>query len=272
MTSLFSDLVSDAESSDYHVRTFHHADGSVTVVSGDPEPWLDNTPRDYDTVVHLVSESTHYTSLDDGDADLERVREQSESLEYLTGDWELSLTESEEREERYVIVKDRAGYREWFNLDDPDDVRVLAGYFHDMSPEEMVQTYVRDERPDILHYVHEWTVSGTSQSDWRDGYAYVLRSDMEHVGFEDPTPEDAARAYAAEFSEYRSWFAGDVYYGTHIWPTGPEFAIGESGGYFTGEQLGESETCHGFIGDDQIESIPSNFTSSPVLARESVSA
>jgi hypothetical protein len=271
------DLIEAEEDRDLHVQTFMHEDGSATIIQHDEFAGERNPRDEYDHLVSLVSDTTGWIPMDAGDHDIEEMRDAASILgDWLTRSelsnvWSLHEVEDEERYEIHLIIETKYG-RHWLDLDNEHEARVAAAYFEGIGAQECVERYVDEARPDIACYVHEWNVTGCSQGDWRDGYAFMTREALAEAGYSsnpdrplNGTLKMRARSiYDSEMKEYAAWFAGEVYCATHVFPVGPEFAIGDEGGYYTGEMLAATEHCGGFIGYGDFEEIASQFTSSPV--------
>lgn len=209
-----------------HVDTLRHEDGSVTVIQVEEyiEEWM--SPREADgNVSKLVMQHRDYRDLDEEDEGIEEAR-------------------------------DRWG---------------------EESP--LVERYVRMFRPDIAHYEPRWTVSGASQGDWAYGYGYVLTADAERIAVV-PEPrfthdynrahprsrrfrEYAREAFEEELAVYGAYFAGEVYFATHLTLGEPIVRFGEQGAYVAGYEV-EEESVGGFLGYDSNESIAAQLTGSPV--------
>jgi len=270
-----TDLVDEVSTSTLAFRRFRHEDGSYTVLTyeqytGDYDP-----RHDGETYAHLVSESRDYNPLDDADEGIEAMRKAAEVLKdmrYLTDDWSFVHEETDEHEQFLVRIRTSTGYNVWLDLDDEYEARVVEAYFIHKNDEGAVRRYIDQARPEVLHYVHEWSVTGSSQGDWREGWAYVLAEDVQRAGFYCDGPRDAQDAakklYEGEMKEYAAYFAGEVYRATHVYVVGPEWEIGEHGGYYTGEILGATDTVGGFIAYDDLKDICAQFTDSPVVDEE----
>lgn len=230
----------ETRTSDYDVvRTLIHEDESRTFIySGDYDDMQFTNPRDNDgNVLHLVSESRDYKPLDEADEEISYVRGLADLIGNYSG----------------------AEYAHMF----PEDEDEFAHRMHaeGKSGEEVVQAYLDEFRPDIVYYVHEWSVQGTSQSDWQFGWAYMTRADYEDEGFT-ASPAEVAKS---ELDIFESWFRGEVYRAVHVSISGPEFEIGTEGGYYTGAHDFEEDHCGGFLGYDDMKQIAEQFTDSPVI-------
>lgn len=259
-----SDLV-DAATGIHHVVTYMHEDGSFTVINWDELGYL-HSPREYDNLAMLVSTHRDYLPMDEADSDLETMRRVVEHLDDLSGTWTTDIEEHEEWADRHLVIEHDDGWHTYLDLDDDHESWVALAYFEGWDAEETMQRYIAVERPDIALYVHEWQVTGMSQSDWRDGWAYATVERAEELGI---FGNDAAMdAYLSEMKEYAAYFAGEVFEATHIKPVGPEFEIGLEGGYFTGRTLGTTETVGGYIAPGMnTDFIPGDFTASPVVGQ-----
>lgn len=251
-----------------------HADGSHTFVYyGDQDDHDFSNPRDNDfNVVRLVMTSDR--PLDDPDEDLEAMRNAcdflgerwartSTNLFGHTHGWKLNFTDTEERSERYLIIalpppQYTSGYI-WLDLDDKYESMAALAYLQGLDAEECMKIFAERHCPDVAHYEHHWQVSGPSQSDWAEGWAYVLWRDLTAAGVTH-TPQEA---YEAEFDVYKRWFAGEVYHAVHVAPGPLEFAIGDEGGYFLDTHEADVDSCGGFLGYDDFADLATQFTDSP---------
>lgn len=232
------DAVSALEDRWQHAGTFRHADGSVTVVEVEEyvEPFM--SPREDDgNVARLVNEHRDYVDLDEPDAGIAEARER----------W-------------------GGGYRVGQSI---------------VGETIMVRRYLAMFRPDIAHYEDRWEVTGNSQSDWQYGWGYVTTEDAASIALvADPKythdynrahPQSrrfrqvAAEAFDAELKVYGQYFAGEVYYATHLTHGEPVVEYGEQGAYVAGWTVDDSESCGGFLGYDSLEDIAREMSSSEVL-------
>lgn len=256
-----------------------HEDGSHTFVYyGDQDDFEHSNPRDFDgNVVRLVMERDQYKPLDDPDADLEAMRtacsflgqrwvRTSTNMFGETSGWELHF--SEDGEERYLLIAlpkpQYTGGHIWLNLDDRHESVAALAYLQGLDAEECMKEFVTRHAPDVAHYEHHWQVSGSMQSDWAEGWAYVLWRDLTEAQVT-CTPEEA---YKGEFDVYRQWFAGEVYYAVHIEPGPLEFEIGEQGGFYLDTRDAEIDSCGGFLGYANHADLAQHFTDSPVTTEE----
>lgn len=286
------ELLEQYESADLHVATYYHEDGSVTEILYD-EHYGDFNPRtEFDHVAKFVSTNSDYVELDETDDGIEEMRNAASFLgergsrssvwSSATSEWRLSHHADEEREEFHLVISVKGSnggsspyfYDLWLDLDDEYEAWAARAYFEGLDLEGAVQLYLNGARPDVLHYEHSWSVQNYNEYNY--GYAYVLFDDLcGAIGQDNMSWNMHAQAealYRAEMREYADWFAGEVYMGIHIFPTGQEHEIGEEGGYYTGRTLADYDSCHGFIGYDDLKEICGNFTSSPVIDRQAVSA
>lgn len=269
---IMTDLIHEAEQADGYGSTFLHADGSVTVICQDYEQAWEYNPREDDTIACLVSMSRDYTALDDGDSEIEEMREAFEALgswtsrSDLTDHWTFEMEDWCGIPTPFLSIKMVGGYTRTYYLDDEIEARVAASYFLGHNAEQAMDHYLATERVDIAAYLHSWQVNGSSQSDWREGYAYVTVGAMLRAGF---GPADARlrakEVLDSELNVYGLYFAGEMFYSTTIHPAGEDYAIADSGGYYTGETLGYVESCYGHLGYPTIRAIAEDQSSSPVI-------
>lgn len=276
---IMTNLITEAEQADGYGSTFKHADGSVTVICQDYEGYSDSNPRDYDNIACLVSNDRGYYPIDEGDSEIEEMRDlfsalgTSTSRSDLTDHWTFEIEQWMGEPSPGLTIKTHGGYSAYYDLDHDNEVRVVAAYFMGLSAEQAMDHYLATERPDIAAYQHHWQVNGSSQGDWREGYAYVTRDALADAGYSMDADKPlngtlkmrAASIMESELDVYGQWFAGEVYYSTTITPVGEDYAIGESGGYYTGEVLGYVESCYGHLGYPSIRAIAEGNSSSPVI-------
>lgn len=270
---IFTDLITEAEQSDGYGSTFKHEDGSVTVICQDYEGYGDSNPRDYDNTATLVSDSRDYNPIDDGDSEIEEMREAFEVLTRVTDHWNFEIEDWCEVPTPFFSIKMAGGYTATYDLDDLAEAWVVEAYLLGLNAEQAMDRYIANHRPDIAAYQHHWSVTGTSQGDWREGYAYVTRQALADAGYS-MNPDKplngtykmrAASMMESELNVYGLWFAGEVFYSTTITPVGEDHAIGEHGGYYTGDLLGSVESCYGHLGYESIRAIAEGNSSSPVI-------
>lgn len=257
-----------------------HQDGSHTFVYyGDQDDHDSANPREHDgNVIRLVMTRDQYKPLDEPDADLEAMRNACDFLGERwvrtttnmfdrTNGWRLNHYEDEEREEWHLVIPLPApmysGGNIWLDLDDKFESVAALGYLQGLDAEECMKLFAERFCPDVAHYEHHWQVTGSMQSDWAEGWAYVLYRHLEEAG----VTHTPAEAYEAEFSVYRQWFAGEVYHAAHVMPGDLEFAIGDQGGYYLETHEASVDTCGGFLAYKDFPELATNFTDSPVTAR-----
>lgn len=241
--STFTDTLAGYREDEHFEAEYAHADGSVTFVLRDPHYGGDFNPReDGDChVASLVRVRDGYGGIDVDPADsgIDEVRD-APYVERHKVDWTFTLDDH-----AGAVWSFPGTYcdNDYYLDDDDADAWAVLAYFMGWDAEQTVREYVARERSDIAHYT-EWHMSGYVQGDWAEGYAYVLHSDLERVGM---PVEHCAEAVESEVREYEAWGRGDVYSAVNVHPTEPEYAIGDHGGYYTGEMECEIEDCHGFI-------------------------
>lgn len=240
----FEDEIETRQGDTELVRTLVHEDGSRTYIyPGDYDDQQFSNPRDNDgNVLRMVQEHRDYLDLDEADEELAQVRGLADLLENYAGtDYDHMFPEDEDEFAARMHAEGKVGA-------------------------EVVQAYLDEFRPDIVHYIHEWTVTGCSQSDWQHGWAYMTRADFEsEIGPLEESSTTPAEVAEAELKIYQRWFEGDVVRAVHIFVTKPEFVIGDEGGYYTGQHWYDEEHCGGFLGYDDLKDIGWQFTSSPVI-------
>lgn len=238
----FESEIEDREHDSDVVRTLIHEDGSRTFVYyGDYDDQQFSNPRDNDgNVLRLVQESRDYVDLDEADEEIQYVRGLAELIENYAGQEYAHMFPADEDEFAHRMHSEGKG------------------------GEEVVLAYIEEfRRHDIVHYIHEWTVTGSSQSDWQHGWAYMTRADYDEAGFtEELTPAMVAES---ELDIYGKWFSGEVYRAVHIWSEAPEFEIGDEGGFYTGQHVHGEDHCGGLLGYDDMKHIGEVFNASPVV-------
>lgn len=244
----YTERLQELEHDDEHSYLPHyvHEDGSHTFVMHDGTPEHSN-PREYDNVGHLVlagQSARDYRPVDEDEEGIRDVRD------------------------HFSVYDERANPRGW-----------SVGYYDSMikrqaesrhTAEDMVRRYLSIYRPDIVAYVHEWQVNGTSQSDWQGGYAYVTREDYDAAGFtaehlaaypdDDLSPAGVLRG---EIKVYGQWFAGEVYGAINVRRGEPVIVIGDEGAYVDGYEPKE-EACWGFLGYASHRDIAAEVCASPI--------
>ena len=232
-TDALEAYIADLESDGEHAETFRHEDGSVTVVSHDPWGWDMDSPRDFDgNVATLVMEHRDYLDLDDDHAGLSEAR-------------------------------DRWRWTEWPSMvgGTRSDRAVKA-----CGREKMMRRYLAMFRPDIVHYVDRWEVSGYSQSDWAYGWGYVTAEAMAATGLNDQAVPEAVRMFEQEVRVYEAHFRGDYYRVNRPYVGAPIVTYGEHGAYVTGYVIEDDEACGGYLVLDFNYRELAGMAGSPVVA------
>lgn len=236
------------------VATLMHEDGSVTVIEyGDYDDSVHSNPREFDgNVAHLVATRPtgwpHYIDLDEHDEGIKGARAQYEDYDSTETGVRNTYSSSKPLEElfwgRHALLQGRSKH----------------------NCEYMVRRYLSICRPDVVHYDHDWQVDGTSQSDWRGGYGYVLAEDAERESEKDgPRLTAWAKdAYEQELKVYGQWFAGEVYYARHFTIGKPIVIYGEHGAYVDSYEIDE-DSCGGMLGYESNAAMAATFTDSPVV-------
>jgi hypothetical protein len=241
----------DSDFRDYVYDAYRHEDGSITYILSDSDNEHANPREEGETTACLVSENRDYLPLDDADDGIFEARKRFEDYD---------LTE--------------VGLRKQYGSD-------LATFYwgrHALlqgrskhNAEYMVRRYISICRPDIAHYEHSWSASGTSQGDYRAGWGYVTREALAEAGYS-MNPERplsgtykmrAATIFEGELKAYQQYFAGEVFGAVHVTVGEPIVKIWDHGAYIDGWTT-EEESVWGFLGYDDHKSIAREMTNSPI--------
>lgn len=231
-----------ADNKDRVRSVFRHEDGSVTAVIYQEFDQEMADPRDHDgNVSHLIDNGRDYVALDTD---------------------EVGIDDARQRFDHYDLTE--VGIRRNYPGADGSywGARLLVGGRSTHRADYMVRRWLSIYHPEVVHY-DDWSVHGSSQSDWRSGYGYVLAEDLERTGI----AITAKEAFDQEVRVYQLYFEGSVFEACNLSLGDPIITYGDEGAYVSGYEVDE-ECCGGFLGYDKDSDIAATFTDSPIIEEE----